>query len=158
MVSNKLDYDAVQARASELDFPASVLEFFEGLMGQPYGGFPEPLRTNALRGRPKLDKRHTSMPLRAHLDNIHPCHPFIRHIDIRTHYPHTCVPQPRKWQLHPNAKRKAINHPSTIKLRQFHALTSHLPDGIIVCKGRGVRFKYHSLIHPSHEQVNKVQE
>lgn len=57
MVSNKLDFDSVQARASELDFPGSVLEFFEGLMGQPYGGFPEPLRTNALRGRPKLDKR-----------------------------------------------------------------------------------------------------
>ncbi|KAH8602633.1 pyruvate carboxylase-like protein [Bisporella sp. PMI_857] len=57
MVSNKLSYDDVQKRASELDFPGSVLEFFEGLMGQPYGGFPEPLRTNALRGRPKLDKR-----------------------------------------------------------------------------------------------------
>jgi len=57
MVSNKLDYDDVQKRAGELDFPGSVLEFLEGLMGQPYGGFPEPLRTNALRGRRKLDKR-----------------------------------------------------------------------------------------------------
>ena len=45
------------AKASELDFPGSVLEFFEGLMGQPYGGFPEPLRTKALRGRRKLEKR-----------------------------------------------------------------------------------------------------
>jgi pyruvate carboxylase len=57
MVSNKLSFDDVQKRAAELDFPGSVLEFFEGLMGQPYGGFPEPLRTNALRGRRKLDKR-----------------------------------------------------------------------------------------------------
>lgn len=57
MVSNKLSYDDVQQKASELDFPGSVLEFFEGLMGQPYGGFPEPLRTNALRSRRKLDKR-----------------------------------------------------------------------------------------------------
>ena len=57
MVSNKLDYDSVQAKAAELDFPGSVLEFLEGLMGQPYGGFPEPFRTNALRGRRKLDKR-----------------------------------------------------------------------------------------------------
>ena len=57
MVSNKLDFDAVQKKAKELDFPASVLEFFEGLMGQPYGGFPEPLRTDALRGRRKLTKR-----------------------------------------------------------------------------------------------------
>merc|ERR1712093_561885 len=56
-VSNKLNYDDVQKKAGELDFPGSVLEFFEGLMGQPYGGFPEPLRSNALRGRRKLDKR-----------------------------------------------------------------------------------------------------
>lgn len=57
MVSNKLSYDDVINKAEELDFPGSVLEFFEGLMGQPYGGFPEPLRTKALRGRRKLDQR-----------------------------------------------------------------------------------------------------
>jgi pyruvate carboxylase len=57
MVSNKLGYDDVIKKAGELDFPGSVLEFFEGMMGQPYGGFPEPLRTRALRNRRKLDKR-----------------------------------------------------------------------------------------------------
>jgi pyruvate carboxylase len=57
MVSNKLTPEDVKARAKELDFPGSVLDFFEGLVGQPPGGFPEPLRTDALRGRRKLDKR-----------------------------------------------------------------------------------------------------
>lgn len=57
MVSNSLSYNDVIEKASELDFPSSVLEFFEGLMGQPYGGFPEPLRTQALRDRRKMDKR-----------------------------------------------------------------------------------------------------
>jgi pyruvate carboxylase len=57
MVSNSLTYDDVLKKAEQLDFPSSVLEFFEGLMGQPYGGFPEPLRTQALRGRRKMDKR-----------------------------------------------------------------------------------------------------
>ncbi|KAI9821609.1 MAG: pyruvate carboxylase [Thelocarpon impressellum] len=57
MVSNKLSYDDVIEKAGTLDFPGSVLEFFEGLMGQPYGGFPEPLRSKALRERRKLDKR-----------------------------------------------------------------------------------------------------
>jgi pyruvate carboxylase len=57
MVSNKLSYDDVVAKADQLDFPGSVLEFFEGLMGQPYGGFPEPLRSKALRDRRKMDKR-----------------------------------------------------------------------------------------------------
>ncbi|KAK4190567.1 putative pyruvate carboxylase [Podospora australis] len=57
MVSNKLTPEDVVARAGELDFPGSVLEFLEGMMGQPYGGFPEPLRSKALRNRRKLDKR-----------------------------------------------------------------------------------------------------
>ena len=57
MVSNQFSFEDVQKKATQLDFPESVLEFFEGLMGQPYGGFPEPLRSDALRGRRKLDKR-----------------------------------------------------------------------------------------------------
>ncbi|KAF4309676.1 putative pyruvate carboxylase protein [Botryosphaeria dothidea] len=57
MVSNNLSYDDVLNKAEQLDFPSSVLEFFEGLMGQPYGGFPEPLRSKALRERRKMDKR-----------------------------------------------------------------------------------------------------
>ena len=57
MVSNQLSFDDVQKKAKQLDFPGSVLEFFEGLMGQPYGGFPEPLRSDALRDRQRLDKR-----------------------------------------------------------------------------------------------------
>ena len=57
MVSNKLSPQDVIDKAGELDFPGSVLEFLEGLMGQPYGGFPEPLRSKALRDRRKMDKR-----------------------------------------------------------------------------------------------------
>lgn len=57
MVSNKLSEKDIVEKAEQLDFPSSVLDFFEGLMGQPYGGFPEPLRTQALRGRRKMDKR-----------------------------------------------------------------------------------------------------
>ena len=57
MVSNNLTYQDTLDKAKELDFPSSVLEFFEGLMGQPYGGFPEPLRSDALRKRRKMDKR-----------------------------------------------------------------------------------------------------
>lgn len=58
MVSNNLSEEDVKKLAPELDFPDSVLDFMEGLMGTPYGGFPEPLRTNMLANkRPKLDKR-----------------------------------------------------------------------------------------------------
>lgn len=44
MVSNKLSPEDVVERAAELDFPGSVYEFLEGMMGQPYGGFPEPCK------------------------------------------------------------------------------------------------------------------
>ena len=58
MVSNNFTKEDVLKLASELDFPGSVLDFMEGLMGTPYGGFPEPLRTNVLGNkRMKLDKR-----------------------------------------------------------------------------------------------------
>lgn len=58
MVSNKLTSEDVQRLANSLDFPDSVMDFFEGLIGQPYGGFPEPLRTNILKNkRRKLTQR-----------------------------------------------------------------------------------------------------
>lgn len=53
MVDRKLSSSDILQRASTLDFPSSVLEYFGGLMGQPFDGFPEPLRTDALRGQKK---------------------------------------------------------------------------------------------------------
>lgn len=57
MTANSYTPEDIKSRASELDFPDSVLDFLAGLMGTPYGGFPEPLRSDALRGRRKFDKR-----------------------------------------------------------------------------------------------------
>ncbi|GEQ71612.1 hypothetical protein JCM33374_g5297 [Metschnikowia sp. JCM 33374] len=57
LTKEKLKEDVLKL-APELDFPDSVLDFMEGLMGTPYGGFPEPLRTNMLGNkRAELDKR-----------------------------------------------------------------------------------------------------
>jgi pyruvate carboxylase len=44
-------------RAGELDFPSSVVEFFQGYLGQPVGGFPEPLRSMIIRNKPRIDGR-----------------------------------------------------------------------------------------------------
>lgn len=51
MVINNLSKQDILDRADELDFPASVIEFFQGELGEPYGGFPQELRTKILRGR-----------------------------------------------------------------------------------------------------------
>lgn len=44
MVQNKLTTDDIMARAEDLSFPKSVVEFLQGAIGTPHGGFPEPLR------------------------------------------------------------------------------------------------------------------
>lgn len=57
MVQNKLNKHTLLERAEDLSFPKSVVQFFEGQIGQPPYGFPEPLRTKVLRGKKKLDDR-----------------------------------------------------------------------------------------------------
>ncbi|AMD19818.1 HCL333Wp [Eremothecium sinecaudum] len=51
MVSNKLSSADVKRLANSLNLPDSVMDFFEGLIGQPYGGFPEPFRSDVLRNK-----------------------------------------------------------------------------------------------------------
>ena len=57
MTQNSLSKAQVLERADQLDFPSSVVEFFQGYLGQPVGGFPEPLRTNIIRNKPRIDGR-----------------------------------------------------------------------------------------------------
>jgi len=45
MVQNKLTAKDVLEKAEELSFPKSVIEFLQGGIGEPYQGFPEPLRS-----------------------------------------------------------------------------------------------------------------
>ncbi|KAI8869513.1 pyruvate carboxylase [Ramicandelaber brevisporus] len=57
MVSQSLNADEVRAKARTLSFPTSVVEFFQGYLGQPHGGFPEPLRSDIIRELPRIDAR-----------------------------------------------------------------------------------------------------
>ncbi|KAK9470000.1 carbamoyl-phosphate synthase L chain, ATP binding domain-containing protein [Dipodascopsis tothii] len=82
MVSNKLSPEDVVERAESLDFPDSVLDFLQGMIGQPYGGFPEPLRSRALKGKreplnerpgkslPPIDFKDVRADLEARFGNI----------------------------------------------------------------------------------------
>jgi len=45
LVQNKLTAESVMERADELSFPQSVIQFMQGHIGVPPGGFPEPLRS-----------------------------------------------------------------------------------------------------------------
>ncbi|KZV61634.1 pyruvate carboxylase [Peniophora sp. CONT] len=57
MTHNNLSKKDVLERAEQLDFPSSVVEFFQGYLGQPVGGFPEPLRSKIIRDKPRIDGR-----------------------------------------------------------------------------------------------------
>ena len=57
MLSNGLSPDDVLDRGEDLTFPDSVIEYFEGRIGQPPHGFPEPLRSFVLKGRSPVEGR-----------------------------------------------------------------------------------------------------
>jgi pyruvate carboxylase len=57
MVQNKLNEDDIFERGETLDFPDSVIELFEGYLGQPHGGFPKELQRIILKGRTPLTDR-----------------------------------------------------------------------------------------------------
>uniref|UniRef100_A0A9J8B6E6 Pyruvate carboxylase n=1 Tax=Cyprinus carpio carpio TaxID=630221 RepID=A0A9J8B6E6_CYPCA len=57
MVQNSLSRAEVEERADELSFPLSVVEFLQGHIGIPHGGFPEPFRSKVLKSMPRIEGR-----------------------------------------------------------------------------------------------------
>ena len=57
MVQNDLSEEDVIAKGDTIDFPNSVVEFFEGYLGQPVGGFPGELQKIILKGKEPITVR-----------------------------------------------------------------------------------------------------
>jgi pyruvate carboxylase len=57
LVANNLAPEDTLDTSRELAFPESVVEFFQGRLGQPPGGFPPELQARVLKGRPALTER-----------------------------------------------------------------------------------------------------
>ncbi len=57
MVQNNLDEENIYERGQTIDFPDSVIEFFQGYLGQPHGGFPEALQKVVLKEREAITVR-----------------------------------------------------------------------------------------------------
>lgn len=56
MVQNHLTEEDIYEKGETLDFPQSVVDFFDGKLGIPYGGFPKKLQDIILRGqKPHLE-------------------------------------------------------------------------------------------------------
>lgn len=57
MVQNELTEDDIYERGEQIDFPDSVVSFFQGYLGQPYQGFPQELQRIILKGKEPLKVR-----------------------------------------------------------------------------------------------------
>ncbi|WCN39758.1 pyruvate carboxylase [Aneurinibacillus uraniidurans] len=70
MVQNNLSEQDVYERGDSIDFPESVITFFQGYLGQPYGGFPEKLQQTILKGRDYFTSRPGELLPPADFDEI----------------------------------------------------------------------------------------
>jgi pyruvate carboxylase len=91
MVSNNLDDVKLQENALNLTVPKSVIEYLQGYLGQPHGGFPEPLRSNLLKAagaKPITGRPGDSIPpydfekVRKELEERHGKELDIRPVDL----------------------------------------------------------------------------
>lgn len=57
MVQNDLTPENIYEKARDIDFPDSIVSYFEGMMGQPEGGFPEKLQKLVLHGKKPITCR-----------------------------------------------------------------------------------------------------
>ena len=57
MVQNDLNQENIYNKAKDMDFPDSIVSYFEGMMGQPEGGFPEDLKKLVLKGKEAIKCR-----------------------------------------------------------------------------------------------------
>lgn len=60
MVQNNLSEEDVLTKGKSIDFPDSVIELFEGYLGQPVGGFPKELQEVILKGKKPITVRRVN--------------------------------------------------------------------------------------------------
>lgn len=97
MVQNNLSSQDVLDRAEELSFPSSVVEFMQGYIGEPYGGFPEPLRSKILKDTVRISGRPGQSLPPLDLDElkkklVHKFGPRLKETDVMSAamYPKVC--------------------------------------------------------------------
>ncbi|MCH4166205.1 MAG: pyruvate carboxylase [Megasphaera sp.] len=70
MIQNDLTEQSIYEKGDILDFPQSVVEFFEGRIGIPYQGFPEKLQKIILKGNAPLTERPGKSLAPVDLDSV----------------------------------------------------------------------------------------
>ncbi|WP_205686408.1 pyruvate carboxylase [Chitinophaga parva] len=98
MTANNLDAAAVLDETRNLAFPASVVDFFRGALGEPYGGFPEKLQRIVLKG----EKAMPEAPVVADFDQD------MASFQLR--FPHTDVLDYLSYRMFPKVFEEYYHH------------------------------------------------
>ncbi|MCL2200380.1 MAG: pyruvate carboxylase [Oscillospiraceae bacterium] len=111
MVQNDLDAGNIAAKGKNLAFPDSVVSYFEGMMGQPQGGFPKDIQEAVLKDKKPISVRPGELL------------PEINFEEIRQEM-HRFCPKPTmrdvvSYCLYPNVLKNYYNH-----LSEYSALSS----------------------------------
>ena len=70
MVQNDLTPENICEKGAGMDFPDSITSYFEGMMGQPEGGFPKELQKIVLKGKTPITVRPGELLQPEDLDGI----------------------------------------------------------------------------------------
>lgn len=70
LVKNNMDVEDVYTKGDELTFPESVVGFFKGMIGQPYGGFPEEVQKIVLKGEQPITCRPGELLPTVDMENV----------------------------------------------------------------------------------------
>ncbi|XP_014600719.1 PREDICTED: pyruvate carboxylase, mitochondrial isoform X2 [Polistes canadensis] len=101
MVQNKLSSEDVLNKAEELSFPKSVVEFLQGAIGEPHGGFPEPFRSKVLKDMPRVKGRPGA--------NLEPLNFAKLKKELQESHPHVSEKDVMSAALYPSVTNDYLN-------------------------------------------------
>ena len=102
MTANGLNAEDVLDEKQNHSFPASVVGFFRGELGVPYGGFPEKLKQIVLRNEPPADGSNAQLLPDIDLDEA------VKAFDIK--YPGSSFLDFLSYQMFPKVYDEYYNH------------------------------------------------
>jgi pyruvate carboxylase len=145
MVSNGIeDEHSLVERAEGLSLPSSVVEFLQGYIGHPVGGFPEPLRSRVVKDKPVVNGRPGASLDPINMNDLHTAlkEKFegskISHRDLLS-----AAMYPKVFDEYMNFKGLYSSHVSQLPTRAFLAPLDVDEDvDVELSKGNVVNIKY----------------
>ncbi len=104
MVQNGLDSDNIVERGASLTFPDSVVNYFEGMMGQPQGGFPKELQRVVLKEKTPITCRPGQLLAPVDFDKVRE--------KLEEFYPNPSLRDVIGWCLYPKVMENFLRHRS----------------------------------------------